>query len=76
MDVMSLLIGLFATGFGLWTAFARLNRPQTLGKLRAMKERFGPRVGGGMHFFVYTVVPLGFGIAYTGKAVLGQSGLG
>ena len=63
MNVTTLLIGVFALGFGLLTAVLRIARPSALGKLQAMKKSMGDGVGKVVHLIVYTIIPVGVGVA-------------
>ena len=71
MNITTVLIGVVAVLFGLYTTFLRLKRPEKLGKLQAMKERFGANVGNLIHIVAYTVVPLVAGAVFVYFGVLG-----
>jgi hypothetical protein len=62
MNQVTLAIGVFAIGFGAYTAWARVKRPETLKKLEPMKNHWGEKAGVAIHFVAYTVVPVFFGI--------------
>jgi hypothetical protein len=67
---VKLWLGLLAVGFGLLTIYLRSNHPDRLGKLEAMKERWGDETGTAVHWVAYTVIPILVGL------VLIAAGLG
>jgi hypothetical protein len=67
---VKLWLGLLAVGFGLLTIYLRSNHPDRLGKLEAMKERWGDETGAAVHWVAYTVIPILVGL------VLIAAGLG
>jgi len=54
----TVIFGVFALLFGLYTAVIRFSNPEKLGKLAAMQKAFGKEVGTGVHIIAYTVVPI------------------
>ena len=62
MDYFTLGIGLFAMFFGTSTLILRFKHQEKLGKLNAMKDRYGPTTGVIIHTISYTVVPLVAGV--------------
>lgn len=73
MNVPSVLIGIVAILYGIYTGWARIARPQTFGKLEAMKKMWGPTAGTVMHVLSYTVVPIGIGIVFVLTGLQGTS---
>jgi len=64
MNYTTLTIGLFAFLFGICTLFLRMKNPEKLGKLNAMKEKYGDKTGVTIHTISYTVVPIIVGIVF------------
>lgn len=64
MNLTTVFIGAAAILFGLYTAFLRAKQPQKLGKLQAMKERFGATAGDLIHLVTYTIVPVAAGAVF------------
>lgn len=64
MNITTVFIGVAAILFGLYTAFLRAKQPEKLGKLQAMKERFGATAGNLIHLVAYTLVPLVAGAVF------------
>ncbi len=61
----SLIFGIFALGFGLFTIYLRLFKDSAgLGKLATMKETYGKKVGTIVHVIAYTVLPIVLGIIF------------
>ena len=60
----SIVIGVLAILFGLFTGVARFVAPDSgvFSKQEAMKERFGSTVGTAIHVLAYTVLPMIFGV--------------
>ena len=71
MDFVTLAMGLFSMGFGVFTTFLRFTNPAKLGKLEPMREKFGPDAGTAIHVLAYSVVPIVFGTTMLAAAVLG-----
>ena len=61
------LIGIFALGFGIVTLVLRFVKPQVLGKLEPMKQKFGNGLGTAIHVFFYTLVPIIAGIIFLSR---------
>ena len=72
MDPMTLGVGIFAIGFGSYTSFLRARKPEKLGKLQAMQERWGEKAGSAIHIVAYSVAPMVFGVT---MIVAGFSGV-
>lgn len=58
MDPVTIGMGVFGLGFGAYTSVLRLTNPAKLGKLEAMRERFGPTAGAVIHVAAYSIAPL------------------
>lgn len=54
-------IAYLCLGFGIFTLVTRQLRPEVFGKLEAMKQTFGPRLGYGLHLLAYSLVPIAYG---------------
>lgn len=73
MDIVTVLIGVAALAFGLFTIYARLKNPSMLGKLVAMKQKFGNSTGNLVHLLAYTVVPLVAGAIFLFSGLAGHA---
>ncbi|MBR4135108.1 MAG: hypothetical protein IKU03_01665 [Bacteroidales bacterium] len=62
MNIFSLLFGIFAIGFGLFSLFYRKSHPEKFGKLQKMQERFGEKTGYIIHWIYYTLIPILLGL--------------
>jgi hypothetical protein len=62
VNPLTVLIGIAAVGFGIYTAYVRATNPAKFGKLAAMKKQWGEGPGNAVHVVAYTVVPIIFGI--------------
>lgn len=62
MDPVTIAIGVFAIGYGLYTWVLRVRTPEKFGKLAAMKKMWGDTAGLVLHVVAYTVVPIAVGI--------------
>ena len=58
----TLLIGLAAVGYGIYTAITRARSPEKFKKLEPMKKFWGPRMGIAIHVMGYTLLPVLFGL--------------
>lgn len=58
----ALWLGLFAIGYGALTIYLRAHHPERLGKLEALKERWGDDAGTAVHWTAYTVLPILVGL--------------
>ncbi|HPM76105.1 MAG TPA: hypothetical protein PK961_03355 [bacterium] len=61
MSIVTLLIGVGITLFGLSTLYLRLTNPEHFAKLAAMRQMWGHALGTAMHWFFYTIVQLVLG---------------
>jgi hypothetical protein len=59
--LIQIVLGVAAVAFGGYTAFARIAKPESLGKLEAMKEAYGDGAGGAIHLISYTLTPIAIG---------------
>jgi hypothetical protein len=73
MDPVTVLVGVAAIGYGLYTAWARRAKPEQFRKLEAMKRAWGERSGQLVHLVGYTVVPIVLGIVLVLRGVRGGS---
>ncbi len=61
-NMVQVLIGILALGYGLYTAYVQIKSPEKFGKLESMKRVYGDRAGKIIHFLLYTLIPIGFGL--------------
>ncbi len=73
MDFITFTLGCFALLFGLYSIYARIKQPEVLGKLEAMKARWGNQTGMILHVISYTVVPICVGIGFIYLGIQGVS---
>lgn len=73
MNLVTVLIGFLAIGFGAYTAWARVAKPERLKKLEPMKKFWGEKAGAAIHFVAYTAIPVLFGIVMVSKGLSGGS---
>jgi hypothetical protein len=64
MNPVTVLVGIAAIGYGLYTAWARRTRPERFRKLDPMKKFWGARGGQVVHIVGYTVMPIVVGIIF------------
>jgi hypothetical protein len=76
MNPMTILIGVAALGFGIYTAYMRARNPAKFGKLAAMKKQWGEGAGNAIHLVAYTVIPIIFGIVMIMAGIQGVSFIG
>jgi hypothetical protein len=62
MDFVTIGLGSFVGLYGLYMMALRLKNPNKLGKLEAMREKFGSGVGTAIHLVAYTVLPVILGV--------------
>lgn len=68
----SLIFGIFALLYGLFTLYLRLFKDSKgLGKIETMKKTCGEKAGKAVHIFAYTVLPIVVGIIFIGAYCLG-----
>jgi hypothetical protein len=58
MDPVTFGLGVLLVGFGIYTTYSRVKAPQKLGKLQAMKDKFGGSVGTLIHTIAYSLIPI------------------
>jgi len=73
MNWITISIGVFAVGFGIYSTFVRLTNPQKFGKLEAMKQKFGATAGTVIHTVAYSVVPIIAGIMFIIQGIRGAA---
>ena len=71
MNNTTIVIGIVALLYGLYTANLRSKRPGQLRKLKAMKESFGAKAGNVVHLIAYTVLPLVVGVIFIFSGIRG-----
>ena len=76
MHLPSVLIGLAAILYGVYTAWARSAKPEQFKKLAAMKKVWGSGPGNAVHLVAYTVVPLVVGAVFLWNGLQGRSMFG
>ncbi len=64
MNWITIAIGTFALGFGLYTIYVRVISPENFGKLAAMRNQFGDTAGTVIHTVAYSVLPIVAGIIF------------
>ncbi len=62
MDPITVAFGTGAMGFGAYTTYLRFSNPSKLGKLEAMRQKFGQLAGNAIHTTAYSVAPVVFGL--------------
>lgn len=62
MDWFSIVLGILATGFGLYILNARRQENYTSARVNAMKSMFGENAGDKVHLIAYGIVPIIIGI--------------
>jgi hypothetical protein len=62
MNPVTVLVGVVAIGYGLYSAWARRAKPEQFKKLEPMKKFWGERGGQAVHVISYTVMPIVIGI--------------
>lgn len=61
MDLVTMSAGLLPIGYGLFTFWARANRPSLVAKLEPMKEQWGEGPGTALHVAAYSILPIVLG---------------
>lgn len=64
MNYTTFAVGLFALIFGVCTLFLRVKDPGKLGKMNAMKKKYGEKTGVTIHTISYTIIPIVVGILF------------
>jgi len=73
MNPVTVVVGIAAIGYGLYTAWARRTRPEQFKKLEPMKQFWGERAGPIVHIVGYTVAPIVIGIVLVFSGLQGAS---
>ncbi len=73
MNPITITIGGLALLFGLYSIYARIKNPSSLGKLDAMKEKWGDQAGLIVHVISYTIVPICVGLYFIYLGIQGAS---
>jgi hypothetical protein len=71
IDWLSIIIGILALSFGIYTLITRIRKPEQFGKLEAMKKQYGEKAGYSIHLIAYSIVPIALGIFKLTQGVLG-----
>jgi hypothetical protein len=68
MDPITIGIGTALIIYGVYTARLRARAPERMGRLQAMKTRFGADTGLALHITAFSVLPfvVGFLLAFAG----------
>jgi len=72
MNIVTVLLGVAALGYGAYTAWARRAKPEQFGKLEPMKKLWGEKAGPIVHVVGYTVIPIILGAVLV---ILGLQGV-
>ncbi len=62
MNPVTMAVGAAAFLYGIYTFYLRSSNPTKLGKLTAMKDRWGDKGGLAIHVIAYSIVPMVFGL--------------
>ena len=73
MNPLTILIGVVALGFGIYTSYVRTTNSAKLGKLEAMKKDWGENTGKAIHLVAYTAVPILLGTVMIAAGIRGVS---
>lgn len=71
MNIITVIIGVGAIVFALYTGFLRARQPAKLGKLQAMKKQLGVTAGTLVHLIAYTILPLVAGAIFVFSGIQG-----
>lgn len=69
----TVIIGIVAIAYGIYTLWARTAKPEQFKKLEAMKKQMGPAAGNIIHLIAYSVVPLVVGAVFLVTGLQGRS---
>lgn len=64
MNWLTILIGVAAVLFGIYTLVVRAKAPEKFSKLEAMKQAWGEKGGLFLHIAGYTLAPIFVGISF------------
>ena len=73
MNIPSVVIGIAALLFGVYTMYVRSTNPDKFGKLKAMQAHFGKKRGALIHLVIYSIIPVIFGIIMLFAGFMGVS---
>ena len=73
MNIPTVVIGIAALLFGIYTMYVRSTNPDKFGKLKAMKAHFGKKGGALLHLVIYSIIPIIFGIIILFTGFMGVS---
>ncbi len=73
MNITTIVIGIAALLFGMYTIYVRSTHPDKFGKLKAMQDKFGEKRGALIHLIFYSIVPIVFGIIMLFAGFMGVS---
>ena len=73
MNIPTVIIGIAALLFGIYTIYMRSTNPEKFGKLKAMQENFGEKHGAILHLVCYSIIPIVFGIIMLFSGLIGVS---
>ncbi len=73
MNIPTIIIGITALLFGIYTIYVRKTNPGKFAKIKAMQENFGEKRGVLIHWLFYSVVPILFGISMIFAGIMGVS---
>jgi hypothetical protein len=73
MNPITIVLGVLACGYGVFTLVMRSKHPKIFSKLNAVKQFWGERAGFVIHVVAYTVMPLAIGIAFILLGIRGGS---
>ena len=73
MNMPTIVIGIAALLFGIYTIYVRSTNPDKFGKLKTMQEKFGEKRGRLIHLVFYSIIPIIFGIVILFAGFMGVS---
>ncbi len=73
MNFPTVVIGIIALLFGIYTIYMRSSNPDKFAKLKAMQENYGEKRGALIHLVFYSIIPIIFGIIMVFAGVMGIS---
>ena len=73
MNYYTLVLGIFALGYGIFSCVCRFVKPEWFKKLEPMKVQWGKVVGTIIHFVSNVIIPLAVGTVLIFMAMKGMS---
>jgi len=73
MNILTVVIGIAALLFGIYTMYVRSTNPDKFGKLKAIQAHFGKKGGALLHLVIYSIIPIIFGIIMLFAGFMGIS---